>query len=593
MVHAADPSLEEHRKNYKTLFPKVLEILTRWLDHPEGNAVAVDLVDHVFFETGMHRFHDVMDEIRNKRMEQLKKSISATGEGEKKFEPSKEELALVQTWMRAAIGLTVENEYRAYGYSVLAYGLLKSRLQILPPSKDRQRFVERFLAGDGLVAAQISVSMNPFLRARSDLFQKFFKQSTRTNDPKEKFLLVRVGKILDQLELTYLEETEKFLRSLNDRIAIVLRKLSVRDMLPPSVLPDWAKPEGFDLPSNPFQILTVRLTTAWALRFRQNVELFVHEIRSMNTPLQTMRLGVLDLSDMSIGERKLIGVNYLDSPWASQPKEVNSKLAQDLDAIPVDISKYFALAKWSPEAMASGDQSIDGKVVAQNLVRLRTLKATAWLDQAFPRLRSTMLGVRSFLQRLRDGIYSADELSAERAKELEQELIEAAKHADQGANELVLMRELLSELHMLHQSAQDSRWGAVASLLQEKIRFVVQSLDFMGVSANVSVQDLQKKLKLEAAGFREQLAPYAERCNEISKRDRFRLGGFWPERGPFKIGTHQFPLTMVCYYGKLHLVRQPDDYMNFMTTLIRNEAPEARIFHGSRPVRLYPVQLGE
>lgn len=591
MVHAADPALEEHRRIYRENFAKVIAVLAKWMNYPDGNAIAIDIVDHVFFETGLQNFTDIMQEVRAKRAEQLKKNIALPPvEGEKVFEPTNEELAIVQTWMRAAIGLTVENEYRAYGYSVLAYGLLKSRLQILPPSIDRQRFVERFLAGDGMVAAQLSVSMNPFLRARSDLFQKFFKAVPRSGDNKERFPLIRIGKILDQLELTYIEETEKFLRTVNNRISSILKKLSSQDMMPTSVLPDWAQSDGFDLPSNPFQVLTVRLTTAWALRFRQNIDLFVQDVQEINKPLQTMRWGILDLSDTTVGERKLIGVNYENSPWASQPKRVNPKLALDLDAIPVDIAKYFALAKWNPETVASSE-AIDGKVVAQNLVRLRTVKATAWLDHTFPRVRSTMLGMRSFLQRLRDGIYNADELSAERAKELEQELILSMKQSSEGVNDLILMRELLSELHLLYQAAQDSQWVGVASLLQEKIRFVVQSLDFMGVQATVTVKDLQEKIKKDGQAFYTQLETPAKRCQDLSKNDRYRIGGFWPETG-FSIGSIQFPLSMICYYGKLYLVRQPDDFTDFMTTQIRNGAPEARIFHGSRPVRLNPVNLG-
>ncbi|MCM2322457.1 MAG: hypothetical protein NDJ90_04265 [Oligoflexia bacterium] len=609
MIHAADPQLQQHRETYEKSFESVVAILAKWLDGgPEAREVALDIVDHVFFETGLDRFvrfKEMTESIRARRMEGLRSSLRERAEGETPFEPAPEELETIRTWISSAIGLTVENEYRAYGLSVVLYAVLKSKFHILPPSAERQSFLEKFLAGDDVMASYLAVSMNPFLRARSQLFGRYVAPAAReaSRDARSRFLFLRITRVLNHLELTYLEETERFLRSLNDRMAGYLRGISLDDLRERSVLPDWARPGGFDLPSNPFNVLTLRITTAWALRFRQNVELFHSDLREINEPLRTLRFGILDLHDLSLGERKLIGVNYGDSPWVNQPETLDPKLKADLDSIPLDLSRYFEIARWRPEAAGAEGSAIEGAVVARNLVRLRTLKATAWLDQSFPTLKSTSLGIRSFLQRLREGLFNADEMPAERAKELEAELVAAWNINGLSANELVRLRQLLADLSAMHRVAEEAQWASIGSLLQQKIRFVLEALDALGVSAEVSSRSLEQAELAERAAFLEELKPYQLKCDGTGERrsfwpfgrepvvhDDYRLGGFWPTKGPFHIGEHKFPLTIVCFRGALHLVRQPGDYLNSMTTLVRDGAPEARIFNGARPVRLFRLE---
>ena len=592
MIHASDPQLELYREQYKKLFDPTMQILAKWLQDKQGpnTELAFDLIDHLFFEMGLQHFKEAAEFLRKKRMSQLRQSTSDPSQNVAIFEPKPEDLKIVRAWISAAVGLTIENEYRAYGYSILLYAVLKGKFQLFPIHKDLQNFIEKFLTGDDVIATQLSVSLNPFRQARSQLFTQFMQPAYRPqNNMDAKLSYLRIGKVLDQLELLYLEEIESLLKNINNKIATELKKLSIDSLREPGILPEWARPGGFDLPSNPFQIFNARITTARVLRFRQNVELFIQDLKDMNAPLTTLRSGILDLHDVNRGERKLIGISYDNSPWANDPKELDEKLKSDLDSIPIDISKYFQIVQWSPETTLNGD-SIDGNTVAQNLIKLRTLKASVWLDQAFPVMNETTLGVKSFLQRLREKLFNPDELSPERVEELQQELVLTWQQTSLGVDELIKLKGLVQELSILYSVAVESNWIVVATTLNEKIRFVLQALDLMGVSGNETAKLIQDAQVAAHATFIKQLEPYIKNCKKVSSKESYSLGGFWPERGPFALGAVQFPLTMVCYQNNLYLVRQPGDYLNYMTTMIRNGAPESRIFIGSRPIRLFPVK---
>ena len=590
MVHAADPALDAWGNQYRKLLPKVTELVAHSLGKsPDTASLALDVIDHLLYETDSHSFKDIADGLRSQRIEQLRQSLANNPEASEEF--STADIQIIKEWQRAIIGLTTENEYRAYGYSILLYAVMRAQFQVLPPSKDRQEFVERFLSGDSVVATNLSLSANPYRSIRSQVFQQYLSPATAPRNKETYDRQARIAKTLDTLELIYLEETEAFLRSLSDKIAKQLGKINIEMLKAPGVLPGWAQPGGFDLPTNPLQILSARITTAWVLRFRQNMDQVVTDLKSFNSAFLAMRYGILDLHDISRGERKLIGISFENSPWASDPAELDNNLRQDLDSIPANISKYFQMVRWSPENVLKGDY-IDGPTVSQNLLRLRTLKSASWLDQSFPPMRISLLGVKTFLQKLREGIFKPEEISPDRVAALEKELIQIWDVAGISRDELFRLRTLHNELSRLVDVANDSNWLEIARSFQEKSRFVLETMDIMGVSAKETLDSIEESHRNISNSFYSTLAPYKDRCESNSNGDAYRLAGFWPENGPFALGENKFPLTIVCYKSDLYLVRQPGDFLKYMTTMIRDGSPEARIFIGARPVRLTPVRWG-
>ena len=607
IVHAADPQLATYRQDYLNLFGPVQKILIRWLDGASGKKsdrieeireLGIDIVDHLFFEVNIAQFKEMADSIRARRMKQIKDDLAAQKGKEDAIEPTDEETKLIRRWIRAAIGLSVENEYRAYGLSVVVYGLLKDKFGILRPSAEREGYIRKLLAGDAVLASEMAVRADPFLRAKSRLFPRFMspKQRDKEMDPETKALLLRINRVLSFLEFTFLDETERFEKSLNDRMSLALRQISLDGLKSESILPEWARPGGFDLPTHPHYFFTARMTTASVIRFTQNVELFLSEIQATNLPLATLRLGVLDMSDVSLGERKLIGVTYEDSPWTQQPDQIPGPLKQDLSSVPQEISRYFELTKWRPDAYASGESLISGKQVAQNLVKLRTLKASVWLDEAFPQFKMQILGIRAFLQRLRENLYSKEEIPEQRAKEFEAELVDTFGKAEISSGELVRLRQLLSQVSWMYEVAQESKWTGMASLLNSKIQFVVQALDALGVVARQTSVTLEEEDRQSVRFFERQLQKPIGDCKS-TKPNPYGLSGFWQLKGPFKVRETDekgFSLIAFCYMQQLYLVRQPGDYLPYMSTMIEKDprtgvsAPGARVFTGGRGIHLFP-----
>lgn len=203
-------------------------------------------------------------------------------------------------------------------------------------------------------------------------------------------------------------------------------------------------------------------------------------------------------------------------------------------------------------------------------------------------ISETLLGIKSFLERLRNGISKTDDLSDERALELEKELKETWTMTPAMNDEILHLRVLLLELMRMSDIASINKWGAISKSFQDKTHFILTFLDDLGVDGNKTLKAIAEEDNVSYQRLLTQLGTYFKRCDGATQSGSYQLGGFWPEKGPFNLGGASFPLTMVCFSKKLHLVRQPGDYLNSMTTLVHNSAPEARIFNGSIPIRLLP-----
>src|SRR3990167_2740564 len=83
--------------------------------------------------------------------------------------PTNDEMQTIRTWLRALIGLTVENEYRAQGLSIQVQTVLTRQTQILFPTENLQRYLDRFSAGDSAYAFYLSQETNPMPKFRAEI----------------------------------------------------------------------------------------------------------------------------------------------------------------------------------------------------------------------------------------------------------------------------------------------------------------------------------------------------------------------------------------------------------------------------------------
>ena len=592
IVHAGDPNLEIHNRTFVELRPQVLAILQRVLGPEASQSInASSLVGHVLDEVGVHSFLAAAGRIREERMQQIRGRPNPSDGSSPSF--SDQDLAILRRWLRSVIGLTVENELRAYGFSLLVYEQLRSRIQILPPSENRGRLVQQFVAGDGVVAENLGMRLSPFAPG-STLNRTLLglnQQASGQLSVASPFQRARLA--IETLELTYLEEMGNFIRTLGTRFAQSMGQggprageanpRPSRGSAPRnSLLPVWALPQGFESPANPYQVLSARITSSWVLRFRQVVDVIVADLGRLNSPLFSLRAGILDLHDMSVAEREVLGVNFIDSPYAADC-EVSGAGIQSSTPLPREVRELFRTVSWNPSVSITGD-FIDGVEVARNLVRLRSLRSSAWLDNAFPHAQTTFLGIRVFLHKLRSGDYDRNDLDPTRAQELIRELEGILASGGNLQTQKNILRLLLEQLGAIYQVAEEQRWSPVMQNFQRKAAFVQSALEALGSLDGSSERNARSLIQARLDAFRQQIEPVRRDCaNSANMR-------FYAANGPFTFGYETFPLSVICNGGHTYLVRQPHDFSRHMTTQVRDNFPHSRICTGSRWVRLFPYQ---
>jgi hypothetical protein len=577
IVHAADPMLEKHRSAFERLEPEVEKILGAALGVSDGvSDIIRNLISHIFYESDA----DILMSLAEKSRRTRHKGLTSSAE-ETLGKLSASETKTIGEWIRAGIGVSIENEYRAYGLSLMAYEIMKSRLHLMAPSPEREAFVKQMIAGDKLFATKLSLAMSPFAKSANDFVEVLVK--SEKDSAKQNMLRIKSGKILSLLEYVYLSQTQDFLESLNDHFSAVLHR---------SVAPEWLQPRHLKSPASPYQVLSARLTTAWVLRFRENVSSTVRYLKNMNESLFAMRAGILDLHDIALGELKLLGIHYEDTGADILPSEISQDLHRDLNELPSSFQRYFETTKRPMNATDS--EALEGLDVARNLTLLRLLKGLAWLDESFPSARNNLVAIKVFLQQIHDGLYDADEISRGRAAELENELLTALKAATLTPAELddaVFLAEALVNMYAI---AQEQRWEPVAEQFLSKARMASRIIEDLGINHGTDIVDIQARINQAVVNFRRQLETLQRHCQQ------YRQTLILTPTERFTLGAYQIPLTIVCASStagadreprmELHMIRQPGDYQRSMTTMTFNGRPQSRIFTGARPVRLYPLQ---
>lgn len=593
IVHAADPELQVYRAEAKSLLPEV-KLAFQKVSPIEGDDFVSDLLSQVLFELGREEIFKIISDSRRHLQESLEKNTR-----EVTARLTDADKSTVRRWIRAILGSTIENEYKAYGLSIVVYRKLQNVLEILPPSANMDYFVQRILAGDAMFVNDLSVRMNPF-QNRYDKYRGFLQKHNLTNERK-----VQVDQISNFIQATYLEQLQKFIESLNNEFSEMIKTASPLKATsrPPSAsstgrtktetrstyeTPDCVKPGMSNSPVCPYSIIGARISTLQIVKFRENLNLMLTNLRSTAATLYTLRAGILDLSDLNMGDLKFLGV-FFDQTTADQVRISydiygrTNNFIKDISDLPSLVRIHSKITPFDLNLTRS-DNMIAGDLLIQELLKLRILRGITWLDDVFPNLRLDILGMKMTIEKLRTRLYSTTELTKERALELENELVENLETATLTPTEISKITALFDILSEMHSTSVDFEWKEIANALQTKATSAKSSLEKLGFKDQFVMKDFKADLFETLKSFRAQIEKDVKSCRPIGPAVPLYL------EGPYQIKTEKFPLTAVCYRGQLHLIRQPLDTKTSVSLMVRSERLAVRLFSTGRMIQILPFE---
>lgn len=558
IVHAADPRIDTNRKKYAELTPQVEKILQQEL---QSEVDASLILNSLFFEQSKS-FSDFIQQQRAQRQNQLKAEVTDL------LQPQRE---ILRQWIRAAIALTVENEYRAYSLSLAAYVNLKNKYQIFPPSREREYYLHQLVAGDNNFALNLSVGMNPFNR-----IEKIKSKLAKNTD---KDFSSKLNKIISLFEYLYLQETESFIKESNTNFKNLIQT-NIDDS---SDLPEWTKPGKFDSPTNPYNTLMARLTLGWAIRFKVNFNAYNAQLLAMTESLYTQHAGILDLHDVTVGELKALNILYSNA----NPTQIHPLLQLNSNDLDPRLTKYFQTIQLESNNNIDND-FIDAQDISLSLIKLRLLKSLIWLDDVFPQTKNDLIGAKNFVHQLSSGLYDHEELDDKRAQEITNELQAAIKSADLTNIQLSQTQILMTSLSSIGAFAEIYTNAELTREFINKIQSAQRVLE------NLNVQPLwldgngpasfRKEIEKNITQFYSSIDNYSRTCSNSSLTMFFRLSRV-------QLSQYSFPLSMVCMNRELALVRQPGDYTDSFVTQVSAGQTFSKILSQSRKIKMRPSKI--
>ena len=351
IVHAADPELFQQKAKLVELYSKVVEKLKPHLQAANAEMFVKALIQDTFYEMGRFDFIASMQQLRDNRVDQLKLTLEKQPLENLAKDPD------FKAFMRSLIAITVENEYKAYTLSYALYQNLKNN-RILPPLLSRNKFMQAQFKHAQSLPFTLSVAMNPFAK------NTYMGSMNMQNTPE---LTNTVNQIKAIFEINYLEQSKVMMEEVAQKYASLFELIQRQtEMENDENIPAWTRPGNFDSPTNPFQILEAKVSTAWTLRFKLNLQAFLKKIVTLQETLLGMRAGMMDLHDVTFGELKILGMQpetvLVNNQWVENvgqflPVNLNNHCRDEfLRQITTKDSgqaeeylSYFSELRWQPE----------------------------------------------------------------------------------------------------------------------------------------------------------------------------------------------------------------------------------------------------
>ncbi len=581
MIHAADPELEVAKYDFKRLYPQAIAYLREWSGEKDvSNVVNLNFVQSVFYESEMSEFRKHNQLINTKKIKNLAKELDVNTLAPK-------ELKIVREWIQAGLRLTVLNEYHAYGKSLEFLAELVSRFGLVKGKISKHKaLVDEFLVGDDVFLAKLAFDANPFGSI------KLYSLRYRREEEKYNF----ITKLIKYLEYLYLDEVKKSVDVNEQLYSSHLEPIKNITAASSTVsMQTWSQSNGFEFPTNPYQLITARLTTASTLKIKRNLKHISTILHKNVGNLQTSKAGVLDLSDTSAGELKLLGIQWKKSRFQHIDATADARAHVELDMVPNEIKKHFELINWTSDVHTTdqGRTYIEGDLVSQNLLKLRLLKISLWLDANFQGWKDSIVGARVFLEKLRSEVnYDVRDLTQDRVLELEETLIAVLEASNSDYDTVFELQVLLEELAKVYHVADSKKWTELASKSFKQFDAVRRALERVGISGSKSLKEVKEDMANKQNFFNDQLKPYVNYCKG-KDLDILKASGQFQSNKKFQLANgDQFFMMLTCYNDELYAVRQPFNFTGYMThSFTSDEKLTAKIFKGSRKVILNPVKI--
>lgn len=665
IVHAADPQLASARRALSQALPQAAQILASLLEIPSNESSASSsassgssrtnpssqqlaeellrrLLSDVFFEmrrVDVQRFLEVNIQTLSQLAESSTRSIHADL---RHLETS----PVLQQLMRSLIQLTVENEYRAYTYSLALYHVLKDRRRLLRPSMERQEFIRlHFQHPHSLIVSQ-TLAQNPLNQIGSlgDLEDQILAPTHPSRPQIQEINRARIRTLNGMktlLESHYLTQSRQMMEEIAERnrplFEIIQRANSSDNGTAHTNAPngsngsepEWTRPGSWESPTNPFLLLQAKVSTAAVFRFQQGLDNFTRSLRRVRESLLGLNAGFLGLQDATIAELRLLGLRPMDetptqrdineirdlanrsgatrgcvgsgaTPTAQSAAEVIDRFFTDQDDLNPEIREMMAEFQWRPRTTAEFVEGVPQSEVMGRLLRLRLLKTVRWLRAEFPVTRDLVNGVLILHSNLALGRFNRAEISQSRAKELMQELTEYRERALMSEGQL---RQLEFYFHVVIQAyalANELRWAPVVEELRVRIRQTQELISAFGEATNSKVRiptfgEISAQMKTDVENLRAQVAIAVNNSQRSSVGSCPANGAFDVITSPqcLNLGEFQFPLTLACMNGSVFVVRQPLDRVAapIINALPRGNGSfemRARVLGSPRPVLLEP-----
>ena len=581
IVHAADPEIIEAQKKLTQNYSVVLnQLQSRFKNQLSSEVLAAALQD-LFFELGQS---EVLNSFTSLPRSKAQFFAKLSENKDLKSLMSSPEIA---SWMEALLRTSVENEFRAYLYSLSVYAQLSSQgYQILPPLESREQFLSHVFSHEIDFAKSLSTAMDPF--NRSTYLGALLLNQDVAYDTREAILDIRLV-----MESQYVAATARLLKQIPEKYAHLIA-LTESQSTAQRAEATWntarwvqnTEVQTPESPLNPFTILTVKLSTTWTLRMKRELQNFANHFLQLHETLLVTKAGVLDFKNLNMSDLQLIGAYSTQAGNGSLPTSLRSLIGRSYLEETMTMQNLFNPYFWPQAHQESEALSTD--VIRSRLIELTLTRSTEWLRVVFPNLHTNSLtAIRVLRTKLQNGYYDSHDISPTRRTQLIAELDESLNYLRSTPDDVVLSRYLLKALLAMRSISLDPRFYNISREFDHSSYEVLKILDNMGMESSLRPSQLQNNssnlIDQQVDAFRGQVNRYYKNCASITPMVPMSDGAI------FELASFKVQLTMVCFNRKIFVMRQPQDFSNYAITLEKMDSKggthlETSLFLAGRPL---------
>jgi hypothetical protein len=564
VVHAADPTLVSARSELQALSSQIFSIFKKLFPgtNQRSETITKAILDQVFLELG----HEELIMNNFKKIEELTlQKINNSAEGAA-HTINENDVMILKQWAKLIITLTLENEYKAYGYSIVAYSQFKM-FNMINISDQRDRFLSSLSHGDKSLAEDLANYMNPFSRNASN---KYFQIASSLQNvhlsENEKLTLDRS---INYLESIYTQEVHSFVSGVgsyfqnlipSDKLQNISSTSGSGNSPMPELNSDWTSAGQLNSPLNPYSIITAKLSSYWIVRLKQQMHLIVDQLIKIKSVLLSLRSGVYDFSNLSADELKYLG---LISPNSEVPNNCGNDVnyLRPLNPAISNYSKFLPLQHWSSDSVNS-TQALQASKTVELLIAMELFHGLSWLDSDFSNLKTNSMASRVLIEKLNNKSDGYNDLSQIRVKELLGEIREGleyvGKNASLNLNEInVLYDFVIAGQNITNEAGQNKSferdWRPAQQLFNSKRKDVNSILELMGFEPqNFNAEDSMARWRDSEDEFKESVK------SQISSQCEAKgFGGLFNGSIPMQFHSETMKINYACNKSQPYLFHMP------------------------------------